>query len=276
MYAGDCLRSIVETEIDRLSNSGLHLNVAEEKEGRVTLLRCRTGAKLGETEKDQYLYTCRIFLAMAGARYITGPVFDIWARNHLRRTCGWLNAYRLEPETVLSRFRKAVQGKGYTTQLMIRARIASYLEGHSDINLWGFANFRLRDVRDRVHAVVEKQVRDYLRQQDYKELVNLLRYLVQVQEPRLQAVNVVMREGDLCLLDGDGMIIETEYLDEFGWDEVEREDLLLSALITIAPEEVILHFTEEPAIVSTIREVFGDRVKTCGGCKLCRGEENRA
>ena len=59
-------------------------------------------------------------------------------------------------------------------------------------------------------------------------------------------------------------------------DEINYEDLLISALITIAPKTVMLHFASAAGkantVVETIKSVFAGRVTVCRGCKLCMHE----
>jgi hypothetical protein len=54
--------------------------------------------------------------------------------------------------------------------------------------------------------------------------------------------------------------------------EIDYEDLLLSALITIAPRCIVLHIIHHVEIIETISSVFRERVKICKGCELCQQE----
>ena len=51
--------------------------------------------------------------------------------------------------------------------------------------------------------------------------------------------------------------------------DIDYDDLLLSALITISPRKLILHLSAKTEIVDTIMKVFQDRVILCKGCTLC-------
>ena len=50
---------------------------------------------------------------------------------------------------------------------------------------------------------------------------------------------------------------------------MEPEDLLLSNLITLAPQAIILHFPADTEIAQTIIQVFQEHVSICQGCNLC-------
>jgi len=78
--------------------------------------------------------------------------------------------------------------------------------------------------------------------------------------------------------------IENQTLEEFVVEMVDTEinydDLLISALITIAPKHLTLHGSEETLAqenIETVRHVFLERVSTCTGCSICKEDwqENR-
>jgi hypothetical protein len=86
--------------------------------------------------------------------------------------------------------------------------------------------------------------------------------------------------GSFLLYDGQHRAVNSSYLEGFIVDliesEINYEDLLISALITIAPREIIFHTgkTEGPQnTLETIKNIFSDRVTLCRGCELC-GERN--
>lgn len=93
----------------------------------------------------------------------------------------------------------------------------------------------------------------------------------------MEKVQVIIQPtGFFKLLDQHGKNISSDYLDgfivELGDSEINYEDLLISALITIAPNEILLHFREHTKslkTIDTIKSVFGNRIKYCSGCDLC-------
>jgi len=52
-----------------------------------------------------------------------------------------------------------------------------------------------------------------------------------------------------------------------------REDLIVSTLLSAAPEFVVLHTQQrEETIIRTVRKIFEGRIVLCEGCPLCRAE----
>ncbi len=173
-------------------------------------------------------------------------------------------------------FRK-VERKGKVLRLIL-----DYLAQQQEINIDGFITFRLRDYRDQLSDAVGQAVDDFLMEKEYLEFINLLRYFVESQEPKMKVVHAVIQpKGAFRLVDEKGAQVTNEYLAESFLDvdtEVNTEDLLVSALITIAPERVVIHCPAELdrfEALDTIRSVFEGRVTTCRGCRLCR-EDRRA
>jgi putative sporulation protein YtxC len=156
-------------------------------------------------------------------------------------------------------------------------RMLEYLEENNELVISGFINFRLKDYFADLEDAVNKAIDEYLMEKEYQEFIKLLRYFVDVQEPRISQVHVVIEGAGLFkLLDHQKQVISNDYLEDFILDitdsEINYDDLLVSALITIAPEKIILHCSpahRTKEVVETILNVFTGRVTTCTGCELC-------
>jgi putative sporulation protein YtxC len=99
---------------------------------------------------------------------------------------------------------------------------------------------------------------------------------VGIQEPRVPEVHVLFYNDEhYRLLDEEEKPLDQEYLRRVLGDledeDLRYEDLLLSALITLSPQRIILHHTDEPEVGKTIVNVFKERVAFCRDCALCRG-----
>ncbi|MBF7083915.1 putative sporulation protein YtxC [Desulfallas sp. Bu1-1] len=163
-------------------------------------------------------------------------------------------------------------------RLLILQKLTEYLNSNNHIVIDGFIRFRLKDYVNLLYDVADQAVDDFLMDREYKEFIELLRYFVEIQEPRANLVNVVLRaDGAFQLYDEECRAIDSDYLRDFMIDltdnEINYEDLLISALITIAPREIKFHSGNGrmPATtVDTISSVFAGRVSTCDGCVLCK------
>ncbi len=166
-----------------------------------------------------------------------------------------------------------------TRRNRILVKLQEYFDLHHELVLEGFIAFRLKDYRDRLSEIVDKAVDEYMMDMEYKEFIRVLRYFVDVQEAQVDEVHIVIDGGDTFKIrDSRGRNIHNQYLETLmiRSEEINYEDLLISALITIAPQTVMLHFAAVPGkthpVVETIQNVFAGRVVLCRGCKLCKSE----
>ncbi|QGP90888.1 YtxC-like family protein [Neomoorella glycerini] len=159
----------------------------------------------------------------------------------------------------------------------IAARILEYFQENTWLNIDGFVRFRLPDYLMELDQALEEAVDEYLMEKEYDEFIRLLRYFVEAQEPRVEKVHVVLSPGGgFQLYDGENRNLSGDYLEGFVVDmadsDLNYEDLLISALITIAPRQVVLHAVDKGRhhnTISTIKSVFGERLIHCSGCSRC-------
>ena len=137
--------------------------------------------------------------------------------------------------------------------------------------------------RDKLGEIVDKAVDSYMMDLEYQEFIRVLRYFVDVQEAQVEEVHVIIGDGEnFKIRDAKGKVISNHYLENFmlrSMDDINYEDLLISALITIAPRNVMLHMSGTPreqGVVQTIQHVFEGRVMTCDGCEICETELSAA
>jgi putative sporulation protein YtxC len=157
-------------------------------------------------------------------------------------------------------------------------KIKTYLDLHKDLILEGFINFRLKDYQEELEQIVNSAVDEFMLEKEYMEFIRLLKYFVDIQEPRIEKIKIIFKKDDrFVLLDSKYKPLKHECLEGLMLDlhenEINYDDLLISALITMAPREVELHLEEgvKPGdTINTIHNVFGSRVSKCSGCKYCR------
>jgi putative sporulation protein YtxC len=160
---------------------------------------------------------------------------------------------------------------------IIIKKLIEYFRTSNKIILEGFVNFRLKEYIRDLEEVVDKAVDDFLMEREYKEFIHLLRYFVEIQEPRFELIHVKpANDGKYMLLDEKKREISGKYLkellDEVSEGEISYDDLLVSSLITLAPKRIIVHGADNfknKELLETIKNVFEGRMKTCSGCSTC-------
>jgi putative sporulation protein YtxC len=283
----DRVRERLSFEFGFLAQQGFSVQLQEERHGDTTLFTCRLqGAAPGPAGEVDCGEMLRHHLANALSdlivnewersllTYLIRSQYECFTRGEQKAifTAASRNL-NCRPDGRPDLLRK-IDRKGRVLKLIL-----DYLGSQQELNLDGFITFRLRDYRDQLNDAVGRAVDDFLMEKEYLEFVNLLRQFVEAQEPKLKLVHAVVQpKGAFKLIDDRGAVVTNENLAESFVDidsEVNTEDLFVSALITLAPERVVLHCpTELDRIESleTIRAVFEDRLTTCRGCHLCRDE----
>lgn len=218
-------------------------------------------------------------LAEAIGEHIVLDLEPVLLENICRRTYRHLTGD--EKASILElaeRSLRETEGAGDARDGRIARKIREYLADETRLNLRGFITFRLKDYVDDLEDAVDQAIDDYLLEREYTEFVRLLRYFVEAQTPRMAKVHVtVSSEGVFRLFDGDLRPVDGGNLREFIVDtldaEVAYEDFLVSALISLAPRDIVIHdemgLGDEESI-TTVRNVFGERVGICKGCPFCR------
>lgn len=157
--------------------------------------------------------------------------------------------------------------------------VYDYLKEDTTMLMDGFVAFRLKEYEVLLVALAERLVEQYVTQKEYDEFIGLLKYFVNIQQPRPRLVHVLVQEhGGYTLIDEDGEDITARCFADFLEGEVllteeAYDDLLISVLITLAPEKIILHnrkHIQNRELFSTISLVFDGKISDCQGCGFCQ------
>ena len=160
---------------------------------------------------------------------------------------------------------------------VIVKKLMDYFEASNSVILDGFVNFRLKDYMKDLEEIVDKAVDDFLMEREYREFIRLLRYFVDIQDPKFNVVHIIVDyDNKYILLDENKREITNECIKEFvneiSEGEINYDDLLVSSLITLAPRRIIIHSMgsfRNKELLETIKNVFSGKVVICNGCDVC-------
>lgn len=165
----------------------------------------------------------------------------------------------------------------------IYTALKDFLSDNERIDIEGFVNFRLRDFIGELSEVVDRAVDEYMMQKEYNEFIGLLKYFVELQDSKINILNILVNEdGKFGFYDSNNKPITGEFLSdisiEFSGGELSDDDMLISTLITVAPAKIYIHSAnniKNKEILETMKKVFSGRVFICHGCELCLAHEIR-
>lgn len=177
-------------------------------------------------------------------------------------------------------------GEGVTYKISRKAiilqKVIDFLQENQIINLEGFVRFRLKNYIQELEDHIDKAVEDFIMEKEYNEFIKLLRYFVDIQEAKIDIVNVIMSDGGKYhIYDKMNSMINNDYLEDIATEmadkDISYDDLLISSLITLAPKQIIIHYEgklKSREILQTIKSIFSERMFFCNGCKLCTSTQN--
>lgn len=270
------VRQWLGREMPIMRDEGLAVEISEQKTGQETTFICSCD---GVAESAQEILTYYVASALTGA--ILTKMETDWVKRRVRRLS--LGLRKAQQDAIIRRAIELLcQSKVYS-DAQPRGRVLldvmDYLGMYRALHLEGFTRFRLKAYRQQVQQMIEEAVAEWNAEQEQREFIEVLRYFMATQEPAIEQLEVILRQnGTFRLLDENGNAIDNSYLEGFVADladgGVNNGDLLMSALITLAPRYLRCHSRAELPVLATLRSVFLDRVVFCEGCAICRGYLN--
>ena len=133
----------------------------------------------------------------------------------------------------------------------------------------GFLIFRLKDYIKRLKQIVDQIVIEYLAEIEYSEFIQLLKYFVSIQEPKFKEIHIFPQSRKkYSLYNENNEDITQLCIEEFRSDmenlELNYDDLLVSSLVSNAPDKVIVHKVKEiqnKEMIQTLLQVFKERIE---------------
>jgi len=159
--------------------------------------------------------------------------------------------------------------------------VYDYFNEESLMLIDGFVTFRLKEYEALLDRLTERLVEDYITHKEYEEFIELLRYFVSMQQTRPELIHVCVRpDSGYAIIDEAGQDITARCFSDFAEGELllteeAYDDLLISVLITLAPQKILIHNASaitNHELFDTIDRVFQDGVSRCDGCTLCENK----
>lgn len=153
--------------------------------------------------------------------------------------------------------------------------LVDYISEHKFFILDGFVNFRLFEYNSLIGECVNVAVNKFIIDKEYKEFIELLKGYIRSQRTRTDTIHVIYSNTDPILLDEkqnilvyDNQFEHPKYLSDITFSS---KDYCLNALLNLLPRKIIVHLlVEKDEFVETLGLVFGDRLRVCKECNICK------
>lgn len=276
----------LKAELSVLGKQGIDVKLIDRNQGNMQFFDCcLVDQNNGKFSFNDIIYITKHYIANA----ISDIIIDIMENKILKR-CIDTNYYYFNDEErgrILAFACKSLGSDSdqsrdeciyrLSRKARVLQKVLDYLDMNNNIIIEGFIRFRMKDYVTELEDAIDRAVEEYLMEREYNEFIKLLRYFVEIQEPKVDTVNVLKNpDNSYRLLDGQGRPVNNEILDDLAEEVLENninyDDLLVSSLITIAPTRIIIHdqsISEKSEILDTIKKVFYQKVIICRGCDMC-------
>lgn len=283
--SGELIMQHITNELQQLKNKKINYSINEINSEGSTSIICAVNDGRFYREKSMESYkVLKTYISNALADYIIRQYEDRLILRIINTNYCYFNS--IERKEILHKALNIIKNedKSFFNSLfqmkrrnVIISQLMDYFDNSNNIILDGFVNFRLKEYIKDLEDVVDKAVDDFLMDREYKEFIRLLRYFVDIQEPKLNTVHVIVGyDNKYTLLDERKKEITNECIQEYASEisegEINYDDLLVSSLITFAPRKIILHCAGQfrnKELMDTIKNVFSGRVVICKGCDIC-------
>lgn len=150
----------------------------------------------------------------------------------------------------------------------IITKIKECLEENNEFNINGFITFRMKELKNYIESIIDKIIEKYMVEKEYKEFIKLLRYFVDIQDSRIDTVNIfINNSGEYTVLNENNSNLFSEFMKELSdcklGVDANVEDVIISGLITNAPKKINIYqkkYCTNKEFIDTIINVFGNRV----------------
>lgn len=158
---------------------------------------------------------------------------------------------------------------------LVQSSFFEYLCENKTLNLQGFVNFRLSKYIEYLDTIVDFCVNKYVIDREYLEFINLLKTYILSSPSNCNTVHLIYKNNESILLDKEKNIIpvnknifNAHYLSDITFSS---NDYALNNLLTLLPNKLYIHLIDnEDEFITTLINIFDNRVSVCHDCDICR------
>lgn len=157
----------------------------------------------------------------------------------------------------------------------INSELKDYLIENNTLIIDGYLLFRSSSFENLIDQIIQKVMFDVQMESEYEEFVYMLQYYLDSQVPKIDTVNIIIRDGQYFLMDSNNKPLESptvhSIIDEFGIDDISQADILVTSLIILAPNKVVVHIKNdnEQDLMAILKKIFTNRLSFCYSCNIC-------
>jgi len=155
--------------------------------------------------------------------------------------------------------------------------ILSYLKTCNYVNFDGFIKFRLKEYYKLLENIIYEIKEEYISKKEYEEFIYLIKTLIDSQTSIVSNLNILADKNGKYQVFDDYFnniteICLNEFIEEFDFSSINKEDFIFSTIISLSPETITFHKyarVDNNELIKTIFNIYGDKVIFCEKCSFC-------
>ncbi|SES76147.1 putative sporulation protein YtxC [Anaerobranca gottschalkii] len=262
-------RYCLEDKLEPLRQLGMEINLTEESKGNITFLGCSIHNTTISNHDYEKIAVKQIAFALA--TYIVDVLEKPLLEKNIKNFYPTLsekeqNKLYIKSLEIIKQKNKVFK-RDETIKADIAEKLIEYFEKQWQINIEGFIRFRLQDYMDSLLEIIQEAQEELNIEKEYNDFIKLLRYFVDIQEPKVNEAHLLKKGGKYLILgDNHEIITEENYGDVNGCDGI------ISCLVTYAPQKIVIHIKDfyfDDEVLTTVNSIFDEKVVLCLGCNHC-------
>lgn len=181
-------------------------------------------------------------------------------------------------EISIAEFNQLLDSQNFSkVKYTIIKKILEYLDSNYQFNFEGFITFRLKEYTKEITNIIDCSANNYFLEREYYEFINLLKYFLNIQNSKEELVHIFPLNNHYSIMNDKLIEVQDEVFNLLQKNfklNLSKEDILISRIISISPQNVIFHASksnpQHAEIINLIKLIFNERLTICYGCDICK------
>lgn len=153
-------------------------------------------------------------------------------------------------------------------------KVTNCLRNTAVLSVEGILRFCIKNYRYKLKFLIFDAIEEYNAEQEYNAFLKMLTEFVESGKSAVTLMHILVNaDGSFSFYDfAQKEIIIEAHNNEYVKEIFSNEDIVVSVLLATIPKRIIWHTNQVykyENLITTIKEIFKDKISFCCGCKLC-------
>ena len=157
-------------------------------------------------------------------------------------------------------------------------KITNCLHNSGILSVEGILRFCVKEYKYKLRFLICDAIEEYNAEQEYNAFLRMLTEFVESGKSAVALMHILVNDdGSFSFYDfAQKEIIIEAHNNEYVKEILSNEDIVVSVLLATIPKRIIWHINinfKYENLISTIKEIFKDKLSFCYGCSLCNRQK---